>query len=266
MKKFLKLAFLAVLFSMVAACGRIDTGHTGVRTSWNKQVQQEVVHPGAYMAVTDSVQQYVTNEVTFIVKDLQPQTLDKTYLKDLDFTYTYQVDSNDLPNLVTTFKNRTLVNGDDFYPMGSYVDTQIRAAAYAAVSKFNAMEANSHRSDIESDIKIIVAAKFAEEGLDKVIRVKQVTVNNVEVDPKLQEAVVRQLNAVIDNKTKDTEIDTAKKENQRMEMLTANSNNGQYIALLNAQSSMKIAEAIANGRVNTIVIPSDFKGIVNTAK
>jgi regulator of protease activity HflC (stomatin/prohibitin superfamily) len=264
--KTIKIVLLSLVVLMMAACGRIDTGHTGVRTSWNKQVQQEVVHPGAYLAVTDSVQQYVTNEVTFIVKNLQPQTADKTYLKDLDFTYTYQVDANDLPNLVTTFKNRTLVNGDDYYPMGSYVDTQIRAAAYAAVSKFNAMEANSHRTDIESDIKQIVAAKFAEEGLDKTIHVKQVTVNNVEVDPKLQEAVVRQLNAVIDNKTKDTEIDTAKKEASRMEQLTNNANNTGYIALLNAQANMKIAEGIANGRVNTIVVPTDFKGIVNTAK
>lgn len=263
--KFLKSLFLVMMIAALAACGRIDTGHTGVRTSWNKQVQQEVVHPGMYVAVTDSVQQYVTNEVTFEIKDLQPQTLDRSYLKDLDFSYTYKVDSTDLPNLVTTFKNRTAVYGDDYYPMGLYVDTQIRAAAYTAAGKFNAMDANSHRSDIEKDIKTIVQSKFAEEGLDKVIHVSQVTIRNIEVDQKLQDAVVRQLNAQTDNKTKDIEIDTAQKEAKRMQMLTENSGGQTYINLLNAQANMKIAEGIANGRVNTIVVPTDFKGIVNTA-
>ena len=269
MKKFLKLVFLGLLFSMVAACGRIDTGHTGVRTNWDKTVDSQVVRPGPYMSVTSEVQQYVTNEVTFEIKDLQPQTLDKSYLKDLDFSYTYKVTSNDLPNLVTDFKNRTAVYGDDHYPMGLYVDTQIRAAAFTAAGKFNAMDANAHRSEIEADIIQIATNKFKEEKLDGIIKVSQVTIRNIEVDPKLQDAVVRQLNAQTENKTKDIEIDTANKETKRIEALQAAGNstaNAGYIALLNAQSNAKIAEGIANGRVNTIVVPSDFKGIVNTAK
>lgn len=266
MKKFLKLVVLGLFISMMAACGRIDTGHTGVRTHWDKTVDSQVVRPGPYMAVTDTVQQYVTNEVTFEATNLTPQTLDKSYLKDFDFSYTYKVDAPDLPTLVTQFKNRTLVTkDDDYYPMGLYVDTQIRAAANAAVSQYAAMEANPNRSKIEADIKRIVAAKFKEEGLDNVIHVSQVTVRNIEVDPQLQAAVVRQLNAQTDNKTKDIEIDTAQKEAKRMQMLTENSGGQMYINLLNAQSNAKIAEGIANGRVNTIVVPSDFKGIVNTA-
>jgi regulator of protease activity HflC (stomatin/prohibitin superfamily) len=269
MKKFLKICFVVLMMSMFAACGRIDTGHTGVRTNWDKTVDPVVVNPGPYLSVTSEVQQYVTNEVTFEIKDLQPQTLDRSYLKDLDFSYTYKVTSNNLPALVTDFKNRTVVVGDDYYPMGLYVDTQIRAAAFTAAGKFNAMDANSHRADIEKDIIQIITAKFREEKLDGVINVSQVTIRNIEVDPKLQEAVVRQLNAVTDNKTKDTEIDTAKKEATRIQDLAAagaGANNAGYIALLNAQANMKIAEGIAAGRVNTIVVPSDFKGIVNTAK
>jgi regulator of protease activity HflC (stomatin/prohibitin superfamily) len=269
MKKFLKLCFVVLMMSMFAACGRIDTGHTGVRTHWDKTVDSAVVTPGPYLAVTDSVQQYVTNEVTFEIKDLTPQTLDRSYLKDLDFSYTYKVTSNNLPALVTDFKNRTAVYGDDYYPMGLYVDTQIRAAAFTAAGKFNAMDANAHRSEIEKDIIQIVTNKFHEEKLDGIISVSQVTIRNIEVDPKLQDAVVRQLNAQTDNKTKDVEIDTANKETKRIEALQAAGNstaNAGYIALLNAQSNAKIAEGIANGRVNTIVVPSDFKGIVNTAK
>lgn len=32
---------------------------------------------------------------------------------------------------------------------------------------------------------------------------------------------------------------------------------------LQAQAQMKIAEGIASGKVNTIVVPMDFKGMVN---
>jgi hypothetical protein len=32
---------------------------------------------------------------------------------------------------------------------------------------------------------------------------------------------------------------------------------------MNAQAQMKIAEGIREGKVNTIVVPMDFKGMVN---
>jgi hypothetical protein len=32
---------------------------------------------------------------------------------------------------------------------------------------------------------------------------------------------------------------------------------------MNAMANMKIAEGVANGKVATIVVPYDFKGIVN---
>jgi regulator of protease activity HflC (stomatin/prohibitin superfamily) len=271
MKKFLKICFVVLMMSMFAACGRIDTGHTGVRTNWDKTVDPQVVTPGPYLSITSEVQQYVTNEVTFKIEGAHPQTADKSYLKDLDLTYIYKITSNDLPSLVTNFKNRTLIDEktDDYYPMGLYVDTIMRASLSTAVGEFNAMDANLNRSKIESETIRIASEKFKQEGLADVIHVSQATVTNVEVDPKLQEAVVRQLNAQTDNKTKDIEIDTANKETKRIEALQAagsSAANAGYIALLNAQANMKIAEGIANGRVNTIVVPTDFKGIVNTAK
>jgi hypothetical protein len=236
-----------------------------VAVSWNKVVQPDIVQPGFYVAVTDDVVQYVTNETTFKFGPLKPQTLDKSYLKDLDGTYTYQVVSNDLPGLVTRFKNRTLVEGDDNYPMGLYVDTVMQRAIAAAASQYNAMDANQHRADIENAAKVAAAAEFKQEGLDNVIVIKQVMIKNIEIDPKLQDSILRKITAQTDNATKDIEINTADKESQRMAKLTENGNSANYIALLNAQANMKIAEGIAAGRVNTIVVPSDFKGIVNTA-
>lgn len=46
-----------------------------------------------------------------------------------------------------------------------------------------------------------------------------------------------------------------------MEALAANST--QSIAFMNAQAQLKVAEGVASGKVHTIVVPYDFKGIVN---
>jgi hypothetical protein len=238
-----------------------------VRTSWNKQVQTQVVTPGFYVAVTDDVTQYVTNEITFKLENEKPQTADKSYLKDLDATYTWQVTSSDLPTLVTRFKNRTFVDSNgDRYPMGVYVDSVMQRSLAQAVSQVDALDANQNRTKIENDTIRFATAKFAEEGLDKDIKINQVMIKNIEIDPRLQESILRNVTAQKDNQTKDIEISTADKEAKRMAKLAENGSNANYIALLNAQANMKIAEGIANGRVNTIVVPTDFKGIVNTAK
>ena len=64
-------------------------------------------------------------------------------------------------------------------------------------------------------------------------------------------------------KQKEVEVQTAKKEAERIAALNANKGAVEYMA---AMANMKIAEAIANGKVNTIVIPMDFKGMINIGK
>lgn len=265
--KFLKLMVVSFVVLMMAACGRIDTGHTGVRTSWDKQVQTQVVTPGFYVAVTSDVDQYVTSEITFKLENETPQTKDKTYLKDLDATYLWQVTARDLPGLVTQYKNRTFVDKDgNRYPMGIFVDTVMQRSLAQAVGDYDALDANQHRTEIENATVKNATAILAGEGLAHDIVIKKVMISKIIIDPRLQDSVIRNVTALKDNQTKDTEIDTARKEAKRMSALADNANNPAYIAILNAQSNMKIAEGIANGRVNTIVVPSDFKGIVNTAK
>ena len=65
-------------------------------------------------------------------------------------------------------------------------------------------------------------------------------------------------------KIKENEIKIAEAEAKRMQMLTANS--GQSIAYMNAQSLSMIAEGVKNGKVNSVLIPYDFKGIVQVGK
>nr|WP_319565310.1 hypothetical protein [uncultured Rhodoferax sp.] len=61
-------------------------------------------------------------------------------------------------------------------------------------------------------------------------------------------------------KTKEVEVQTAKKEAERIAALTTNA---VAIGYMNAMANLKITEGVANGKVQTIVVPYDFKGIVN---
>jgi hypothetical protein len=61
-------------------------------------------------------------------------------------------------------------------------------------------------------------------------------------------------------KTKEFEVQTAKKEAERLVALSQNHANIDY---MNAKSLSDIAEGVKTGKVNTIVVPFDFKGIVN---
>jgi hypothetical protein len=70
-------------------------------------------------------------------------------------------------------------------------------------------------------------------------------------------AVVTAQNAL---RAKEIEVETAKKEAERIAALNANS---KAIDYMNAQANMKIAEGVASGKVQAIVVPYDFKGIVN---
>lgn len=263
MKKLFRIIAIAALCISAAACGRIETGHSGVRTSWSKQVQNEEVKPGLYFAVTDSVQEFVTNEITLVVQNEKPQTLDKSYLKDLDYQFIYEVDPAQLAEMSVKYKSRHLNHNGDVYPMGQYVDAVVKSAMKRAVGEVDALEANSKTTQLQRRTVEIATELLKAEHLDDKIHVKQVIVNNVEIDPRLQDSILRNVTAKKDNETKDIEIDSARKESLRMAQLAQNASSDAYIKLLSAQTGMKIAEAVAAGKVNTIVIPSDFKGIVN---
>ena len=63
---------------------------------------------------------------------------------------------------------------------------------------------------------------------------------------------------------KEVEVKTAEAESRRMAALTNQS--AQSIAYMQAQALMNISEGVKNGKVHTIVVPADFKGMVNVGK
>jgi hypothetical protein len=78
------------------------------------------------------------------------------------------------------------------------------------------------------------------------------------------DSVVESANALVraknEYKQKEVEVATARKEAERMAALANNS--ASSIAFMNAQAALNISEGIKNGKVQTIVVPSNMTGLM----
>lgn len=114
---------------------------------------------------------------------------------------------------------------------------------------------------IEQEILHAVKEQLVLDKLDTSLSVTTVQVRNIQPNAEILKAATTYVRAQNELKVKETEVAIAKKESERMAALAANST--QSIAYMQAQANLKIAEGIANGKVNTIVVPMEFKGMVN---
>jgi hypothetical protein len=257
----LLLALVAIGVVTMTGCSRVETGHVGIRTTFNGTVEPEELGVGFHQTLIGSVTTYVANEITWKIDNLTPQTKDRSNLEDLDLAYTYSVNPSMIGDLVVKYKGRDAIdNNGDRYPLALYVENVVKTATTDVVSKYDALEANEKREEIRTKIRDQAEAMFKEDGLNEAVNIHQVFVKNM----LLSKSIMASANAVIisqnELKTKEFEVQTAKKEAER---LVALSNNKANIDYMNAKSLSDIAEGVKSGKVNTIVVPFDFKGIVN---
>jgi regulator of protease activity HflC (stomatin/prohibitin superfamily) len=258
--KYLKLALMAVAISSIVGCTRIDSGHVGVRTGFGGMVDPNVLHVGWHQTLIGSVQTVQASEITYNMNNLQPMTADKTQLNDMDLTYTYDVDEKDIPEDMVRFKNRNDIAEDGtIMPLGKYVGNVMTTAISNIVGKYKALEANTNRDIIRDEIKKEATRILAEEKMNGV-HIRQIFIKNLMIDKRLTDSsmlVITQQNAYA---AKVIEVQTAEKEAERLTML---SNNAKNIEYMNAKAMADIAEGVREGKVNTIIVPYDFKGIIN---
>jgi regulator of protease activity HflC (stomatin/prohibitin superfamily) len=119
---------------------------------------------------------------------------------------------------------------------------------------------SDNRAAIEQEIRETLTATLASEQLDTSISITQVLVR--QITPA--DSVVASANALVRAKNellqKEVEVKTAEAEARRIAALNANKGAVEY---MEAMALMNISEGIKSGKVNTIVVPVDFKGMVN---
>jgi hypothetical protein len=163
-----------------------------------------------------------------------------------------------------TTKNKTFhgltEKGDDILLMQNYVALSARNAAYKVARGYEALRMADNRPQIELQVRELMGKTLADENLGDKITVSQVQVRAIVPADVIVQSANELVRAQNELKTKEVEVQTAKKEAERIAALNANAG---AIGYMNAMANLKIAEGVAAGKVHTIVVPYDFKGIVN---
>lgn len=263
MKKILAIIALGIL---ATGCTRIETGEVGLRVGFDKQVKNEELLPGSFnQTIIGSVMTFPVKEIAIKVDDLTPLAKDNSTMKDFDLIVTYNINQAQVAEIYNT-KNRSFHanHNGDVYLMYNYIFNATRNAVYKSSRKFEALDMADNRPAMEVEVKELIQKTLADEKLDGTITISQVLIRNIVPADSVVESANALVRAKNEFKQKEVEVQTAKKEAERM---TALANQGQAsIAYMQAQAMMNISEGIKNGRVQTIVVPQDFKGMVNVGK
>jgi regulator of protease activity HflC (stomatin/prohibitin superfamily) len=261
MKRILTLGILAGVVLMTG-CTRIETGEVGVRVGFDKQIQSGELLPGSFNQVLiGDVLTFPVKDVNVVLENMTPVAKDNSTMKDLDAVVVYNINPQQVAELYST-KNKSFhaeAKGDT-YVMYNYIVQNARNAIYKAARKYEALDMADNRTDMENYIKEEIVRNLAEEKLDGAIMINQVMIRNVQPS----DTVVESANALVRSKNelkqKEVEVKTAEAESRRMAALANNS--GSSIAFMQAQAMLNISEGIKNGKVQTIVVPSNFNALM----
>ena len=262
MNRVTKLSIVAAAVALTSACTRIETGEVGVRVGFDKQVKAGELEPGSFNQVLiGDVLTFPYKDVNVVLDNMTPVAKDNSTMKEVDAVIVYNLNKNQAAELYST-KNKSFhaeFKGDT-YLMYNYIVQNARNALYKATRKYEALDMADNRDNMENFIKEEITRNLAEEKLDGSITITQVMIRNVVP----ADSVVASANELVKSKNelkqKEIEVKTAEAESRRMAALANNS--GSSIAFMQAQAMLNISEGIKNGRVQTIVVPSNFNALM----
>lgn len=262
MNRFVKLSLIAAAVTSMAACTRIETGEVGVRVGFDKQVQSGELMPGSFnQTLVGDVLTFPVKDVNVVMENMTPVAKDNSTMADLDAVVVYNINPSQVSELYSS-KNKSFhaESRGDIFLMYNYVVQNARNAIYKAARKYEALDMADNRDQMETLIKEEITRNLAEEKLDGSITISQVMIRNVTPAASVVEsanALVRSKNEL---KQKEVEVKTAEAEARRMAALANQS--GSSIAYMQAQAMLNISEGIKNGKVQTIVVPSNFTALM----
>ena len=261
MKRFALVGLIAAAV-LATGCTRIETGEVGVRVGFDKQVQSGELLPGSFNQVLiGDVLTFPVKDVNVQLNDMTPVAKDNSTMKDLDAVVVYNISSAQVAELYSQ-KNRAFhaESKGDVYLMYNYIVQNARNAIYKAARKYEALDMADNRSEMENFVKEEIVRNLAEEKLDGSISISQVLIRNVLPADSVVQSANELVRAKNELKQKEVEVKTAEAEARRMAALANNS--ASSIAFMNAQAALNISEGIKNGKVQTIVVPSNMTSLM----
>lgn len=265
MKKLSALSIAALL--ALQGCTRIETGTVGVRIGFDKTVEAGELLPGTFNQVLiGSVLKFPVKDVNVMLENMSPVARDNSTMKDFDAVIVYNIAPAQVSELYST-KNRAFhaveIDGDVLL-MYNYVVQTARNAIYKVARKYEALDMADNRNDMETFIKEEIVANLAEEKLDGVVTVSQVLIRNVVPADSVVASANDLVRAKNELKQKEVEVKTAEAEARKQEALAKGGT--QAIEFMKAQAQLTIAHAVREGKVNTIIVPSNMTALGNISK
>ena len=263
MNRFAKFAVLIGLMATASACTRIETGEVGVRRTLDKTIETGELMPGSVnQTLFGDVMTFPVKDVSADISDLTPLAADNSTIADFDMAVIYSINPTSVAELFID-KSRTFhadTEEGDTLLMYNYVRQLARNAAYKVARKYESLKMADNRAEIEQLIRQEIVNQLVSEKLDNSISISQVLVRQIKPAANIVSSANLLVQAQNENKRKEVEVSTAKLEAQRISALNANAGATKY---MEATALVTIAEAVKEGKVNTIIVPYDFKGIVN---
>ncbi|MFY8212559.1 MAG: SPFH domain-containing protein [Candidatus Nanopelagicus sp.] len=263
MNKILKLSALSLAILSFTACTRIETGEVGVRLNASKQIEGAELLPGSWnQTLIGSVLEFATKDITITLENKTPMTADNSALQDFDLTMVYGINPSGVAELYST-KSRSFHHVDkegNIMLMANYMTTLVNNASYKVIRQYKSLEVADNRAKIEEQIRDTVMDQLKSEKLDTALTLTVIQVRNILPNAQILQSASDYVRAQNELKIKETEVAIAKKESERMAALSSNST--QSIAYMNAQAALNISLGIREGRVQTIIVPSNMTGLM----
>lgn len=248
---------LSILASAILAtgCTRVETGEVGVRLNASKQIEGNELMPGSWnQTLIGSVLEFPVKDIAVTLENKTPMTKDNSALADFDITIVYSINPTSVSELYSTKSRSFHAEGKEgIFLMYNYMTTLVNNASYKTIRQYNALDVADNRTKLEQEIQQIVTDQLKEEKLDTALQLTVVQIRNVAPNAEILKAATDYVRAQNVLKIKQTEVEIAKKESERMAALAQNSQ--QSIAYMNAQAVLNISEGVKNGKVQTVLIP-----------
>lgn len=264
MNSFAKIALLAATAATLGACTRIETGEVGVRRNMSKEIETTELMPGTWnQIIFGDVLRFPTKDVQADIPNMTPLASDNSTIKDFDISIIYSINPTSAAEIYIE-KSRSYhaqTEDDETLLMYNYMRQLGRNAAYKVARRYESLKMADNRAEIEQQVRQEVINQLAAENLDTDVIVTQVLVRAITPADNIVQSANLLVQAQNENKRKEVEVATAKLEAERIAALNANAGATKY---MEATAIVTIAEAVKEGKVKTIVVPYDFKGIINT--
>lgn len=216
MSKYIIALLLFVMFVM-QGCGRIETGHVGVRTDFNKQVETTELQPGFYTAFFTSVDEYVTKETEIPFDSLTPKGHDNLVLADFDASIYYKTNPAKVAELSIKYSGQSAYNHGYYFPAFTLVERTARGAIFDQVSKYDSLTIHTKRAELENDIRNAVQKELNDRDPDT-FTVTNVIVRSIKTDPALEKSIQQAVQMQKQVEAKKQEVELARAEAERLKV------------------------------------------------